>query len=63
MVSGCDGGDALFKVLLGSVKPMYTLSVCRIVRNMVVNPVLAFLKIERLTNIEWHMLKDPACIS
>lgn len=58
MVAGCEGGGALLRVSLCTIKSWYALGVCRLLRNIAVDPVLALVAIGRLMNINWEAIAD-----
>lgn len=54
--SGCAGGGALLYLPLDQIQTWYALGNCRVLRNMVADPVLALIAIARVMGIDWKAL-------
>lgn len=58
MVSECEGGGALLGVPFCLIWSWYALGICPLLRNMVLDPVLALVAIGRLTETHWEAVED-----
>lgn len=58
MVDGCEGNGVLLRVSLSSVKSWYRMGILRLIRNMEGDPVLAFVAVGRVTEIDWDAFED-----
>lgn len=56
-VTGGSDGDSLLYVPLHAINLWYTLSICQIISNELVDPVLTLVAIGWLTNIDWKALE------
>lgn len=58
MVSECESGGALLNVPLGLTESWYAPGTCRLLRNMVMDPVSGLVAIGRLTEIDLKAISD-----
>lgn len=52
MAYGCSGSGTMLFVPLGSVRSWFAFGICRLLWNMVVDPVVALVGVGRLTEID-----------
>lgn len=57
-VAGCESGGALLSVSFGTIKLLYALGICLLLRNMAVHPVLALVAVGGLTEADREAMAD-----
>lgn len=57
-IAGCADNGVLLRVSLSTIKSWYKLGLLRLIRDMEVDPVLAFLAVGCLTEVGWSAMGD-----